>query len=1143
MAANDFSAYNSLPPLNYDALFSGGSLVANVLLLGYVEGFCNPKETSGAVLEKPSQKFAVLRLVGVITNYNFQAPDSPTAIRTRTSGRVLIVAPDWIVNSFSMNNRPFIAVGPRISKNKRNTNLLQSFKFEKDAAGMWVCCPNYTYNLGNAKNAAQFSEYMPVLETLKKNGYPKGWKLKSPANYVGASEGVDLLCEVGQVDKNGMYVTQKNPYPDPPVTLGKATASTNSSWGNRSENREGALTKSRIKSRNSLEPISKYAAPLHDEVEGADKKVSALLDEYLNVNYSGDTILTAIQNAAKKMKAHWNVSNAGIIRGRDLLEKAVAKLEPSYIEKGSQGSAYDILESREGSNILDIWAYMDESDIDDYGTNDLVSRLQTDLCRKRVEIYYAILEVIFKIKGLHDVAFIVEDMGYDMYALLHINPYALCLLDNRIPIKGLDFMSILYKVDRSDEKIMTLRNVAYVHYEMLNDDFKGFNKDSHTVFNRNSIIADLPMSYDLGLNVSSAIKEHSCILEPKLFNTLHTYIDSSFAPIDLCFMDNELIQGTDKSGRSLAVSITGKKPTYEEKQKAVDDYVNSGLGVKIEVDGVECISDFIFAKKEDYIYAKLYDMASCKAEPVDKDDLEKCILDFEKQKEKDGIAGFKLEPLQADAIRLVEQPVVCLTGPAGSGKTTTVEGIIHAMQTLYGLEDDEILFCAPTGKAANRLKEVVKRPTGTIHSKFRICGDDMSLRQASEEHFDGLDNVKALIIDECSMITVDLMYNMLRKVPDKTRMYFLGDVEQLPPIGFGKPFANMLTFLPTVRLEVSKRASEKSKINANAKAIINNSELSEFAELKNGEDFKMIHITDSEEAVSCVENLVTIHLGKKEMTLPHNIAFLKNMSPDDIQVVTPYSSTAKLTSTFHLNNRLQNIFNPRKSNQNVCKIPRGTSYSESGEKITNLIEFRLGDRVINTKNDIDKPRLYRDDLGVWRKVTPVSGQQFKGIMNGDVGKIVGFYYASDLEFGDMELAKIYDGTDKTLFVAVKFADMDTTGEMLDFVCLFRTTERSISSDNEIFVDNSYDVSLLDLAYALTVHKLQGSQAQLIIFIMSEGNATFVCRNLIYTAITRAQKGCYIVGDVEPTGNRASLLTRGRRVEQAGSRISLLDKIC
>ena len=84
--------------------------------------------------------------------------------------------------------------------------------------------------------------------------------------------------------------------------------------------------------------------------------------------------------------------------------------------------------------------------------------------------------------------------------------------------------------------------------------------------------------------------------------------------------------------------------------------------------------------------------------------------------------------------------------------------------------------------------------------------------------------------------------------------------------------------------------------------------------------------------------------------------------------------------------------------------------------------------------------------------------------------------------------------------------------MLDFVCLFRTTERSISSDNEIFVDNSYDVSLLDLAYALTVHKLQGSQAQLIIFIMSEGNATFVCRNLIYTAITRAQKGCYIVGE-------------------------------
>ena len=114
------------------------------------------------------------------------------------------------------------------------------------------------------------------------------------------------------------------------------------------------------------------------------------------------------------------------------------------------------------------------------------------------------------------------------------------------------------------------------------------------------------------------------------------------------------------------------------------------------------------------------------------------------------------------------------------------------------------MFCAPTGKAATRLREIVKKPTRTINSLFGIGNESYTLldNKGSKKS-----EIKVLIVDEASMINLDLMYNMISKIADGTRIIFLGDKSQLPPIGPGKPFTNILTFLPCVVLNVLKRSS------------------------------------------------------------------------------------------------------------------------------------------------------------------------------------------------------------------------------------------------------------------------------------------------------------------------------------------------
>ena len=167
-------------------------------------------------------------------------------------------------------------------------------------------------------------------------------------------------------------------------------------------------------------------------------------------------------------------------------------------------------------------------------------------------------------------------------------------------------------------------------------------------------------------------------------------------------------------------------------------------------------------------------------------------------------------------------------------------------------EEENIMFCAPTGKAANRLKEIVKKPTRTINSLFGI-GDE-SYTILPEEKVKKKSEIKVLIVDESSMINLNLMYNMISKLSDGTRIIFLGDRSQLPPIGPGKPFTNLLTFLPCVVLNVSKRAAENSGSTRNAEFLLNNSDTYYVDDLEQYDDFRILE-TPKIDYGYCIKNV------------------------------------------------------------------------------------------------------------------------------------------------------------------------------------------------------------------------------------------------------------------------------------------------
>ena len=291
--------------------------------------------------------------------------------------------------------------------------------------------------------------------------------------------------------------------------------------------------------------------------------------------------------------------------------------------------------------------------------------------------------------------------------------------------------------------------------------------------------------------------------------------------------------------------------------------------------------------------------------------------------------GIEYDEVQLAAIRqAVTSKVMVLTGGPGTGKTTTTQGIIAALKKA-GLR---VLLAAPTGRAAKRMSEATGMEAKTIHRLLEYNPQD-GYKRNDENPLEG----DALIVDECSMIDILLMNNLLKAVPVGMRLVLVGDIDQLPSVGAGNVLRDIIDSqrIPVVRLVRIFRQAQKSRIVMNAHTI----NQGRFPDTSNGRDtdFFFMREDDPERAAETIVRLVKERLPR---------AYRE--SPDRIQVLTPMQRG--VVGAANLNLLLQQALNPS-----------GPSLGRGG------YTYRQGDRVMQLRNNYAK-EVFNGDQGYIREV-------------------------------------------------------------------------------------------------------------------------------------------------------------------------------
>ncbi|HEX4478720.1 MAG TPA: ATP-dependent RecD-like DNA helicase [Polyangiaceae bacterium] len=297
--------------------------------------------------------------------------------------------------------------------------------------------------------------------------------------------------------------------------------------------------------------------------------------------------------------------------------------------------------------------------------------------------------------------------------------------------------------------------------------------------------------------------------------------------------------------------------------------------------------------------------------------------------------GFSLAESQRAAVRAAaEQKIIVITGGPGVGKTT----IVRAILSVFERARLSVRLAAPTGRAAKRLSEATKRPASTIH---RLLEYDPRLRKFALGADRPLDT-DALVVDEASMIDLELAVALFSAVPPAARVVIVGDSDQLPSVGPGAVLRDIIDsrVVPVVTLDEIFRQAAESRIVKNAHAILRG-EMPESSDPNAPQaDFFVISRRDPDEAARTLLELVTERIPKRFSLSPR----------DDIQVLTPMHRGP--AGTIALNQALQKALNP----SGPALERRGTHY-------------RVGDKVMQTKNDYDRD-VYNGDVGIVVRVEP-----------------------------------------------------------------------------------------------------------------------------------------------------------------------------
>ena len=692
-------------------------------------------------------------------------------------------------------------------------------------------------------------------------------------------------------------------------------------------------------------------------------------------------------------------------------------------------------------------------------------------------------------------AYLLNEMKLSFAEVIHKNPYYLGILVNTLSFNDIETIAVATG-KFLDKDIAKWKNIC-----MLNSYLED------TSNNDTCLLKNTLQYKKIGVIMTKSKYESACKngthLSPTMSENIRYYIKDYQGILSYDVEDFE----KGENGNYVI------KIQPSQLNIIINDYVESGLGVIYN----DYVMSHKYLQKELTIYFELRKLAS-RSFDYDPVLLECYISEYEKQMGE----NFKLEKEQRDAVKLLFRGSGVISGSAGSGKTTVANCLKYVLQRFE--PKVQISFAAPTGKAAKRLQEVVNEPVKTIHSLFSIAVGYGEEDETLNGLYDGV-----FFIDESAMITVDVFYTMIKRLNlENSRVYFFGDFNQLPPIGKGLVFKNMLRFMPCSVLTVSKRAGENSGITYNSNIITDFSDSDNFKPLVNTNDFKLYPcgVNDIDKYIKMIVRylLDVKSLTSDEERLCHNIPKIPNLTADDIQVVSPLSKARYNWGTTHLNEVLQPVFNDTHGYSKTivnCKPKCNPSHI-----------FRIGDRVIHTtKNLYDMQRYILEDKQSVCKCTKIHSYS---VLNGEVGHIIGFYEKSIIKFEegrtDEEIkeadSKIRDdeqAPEDTIFVAVKYNDYNG-----DYVILYRCEENTFNSSNEGITLFGEDLDYLDLFYAGTTHKLQGSQNKVIICAIGRfGFGNFISRNMLYTTVTRGQELVICVGDIRDGKDYVSQMTQGR----------------
>ena len=368
---------------------------------------------------------------------------------------------------------------------------------------------------------------------------------------------------------------------------------------------------------------------------------------------------------------------------------------------------------------------------------------------------------------------------------------------------------------------------------------------------------------------------------------------------------------------------------------------------------------------------------------------------------------FELADKQREAVeKSLQSGMTVITGGPGTGKTTVVQTILRLAEQ----EGLRILLCAPTGRAAKRLAETTQRKAKTIH-RLLVPDGHVGAMQVFEYNETKMLPADLVIVDEVSMLDMEMMYHLLSALKPQCRCILVGDADQLPSVGAGAVLHDIIASgqVPVVRLDTIFRQKEGGRIVTNAH-LINSGRLPVVNE---DTEFRFVEIDNEAD-------------GAEKISALYNSELLETGDKFAVQVLSPmYKNPCGVDN---LNQLIQERFNPPAEGKAELK----------GKNVV----FRVGDKVMQKHNDYEK-----------------------GVFNGDMGEI--FAIQKDM-------------------VYVRYPEQDVKYE-------------------------GQEVDEITLAYAITVHKSQGSEYHTVIMVLVNSHAIMLQRNLFYTAVTRAKRKVILVG--------------------------------